>query len=325
MDVTYVSAFYNIYDDLKDEYLNYFIKFVSQGFTTILYLDKELTDWKTKLSVYSNLTIIADKSFADLPLVQMFPIETTKLPEIRNKDTYGYLILMNSKVQFVYDAISVSKTDKMAWIDFGMMKLLKRHDSVFSKLRSVTIPDDKILMPGCTPQNPVNFNHVHWRFCGSLFFGKKAIIEDFYNLNQAYMLTLQNQKILTWEVNVWAWLEINHNWKIDYYNANHNDSIINIPKEYISIVASLTSIPSRFDKCKLVIDSLINQVEHIYLNLCSEYRRFSGTFSNDNIPLYFLKDEPYKSKMTITFGKDYGPATKYLGSLEYISKLSELS
>jgi hypothetical protein len=231
MEVTYVSAFYNIYDDLKDEYLNYFIKFVSQGFTTILYLDKELTDWKDKLSSYSNLTIVSDKSFADLPLVKMFPQETTKLPEIRNKtkDTYGYLILMNSKIQFVYDALTIAKTDNLAWIDFGMMKLLKRHDSVFSKLRAVTVPADKILMPGCTPQNAVNFNHVHWRFCGSLFFGKKAIIEDFYNLNQTFMITLQSQQILTWEVNVWALAEAEKPIIFKWYKGDHNDEIVNFP------------------------------------------------------------------------------------------------
>jgi muramoyltetrapeptide carboxypeptidase len=95
--------------------------------------------------------------------------------------------------------------------------------------------------------------------------------------------------------------------------------MLKIPMEYISVVASLTSIPSRFENCKLVIDSLINQTDHIYLNLCSVYSRFNRfnrfddnkKFDINNIgetlPICLLTEEPYKSKLTITFGEDFGP------------------
>jgi len=230
-DVTYVSAFYNIYDALKDEYLEYFTKFLEQGFPTILFLDISLTEWAKRLSSYSNLKIIQNKNFADLPLVTQFPESTTKLPEHRNtkKDTYGYLILMNSKIQFVYDAVTIAQTNNLAWFDFGMMKLIKHPKILFSKLQNVTVPEDKVLMPGCTPQNKVNFNNVHWRFCGSLFFGNKTTIDKFYTLNQAYMQTLQAQKVLTWEVNVWALIEHDNPTLYKWYKSDHNDEIVNFP------------------------------------------------------------------------------------------------
>lgn len=230
-DVTYVSAFYNIYDALKHEYLEYFTKFLEQGFPTILFLDISLTEWANRLSSYSNLTIVQNKTFADLPLVTQFPESTTKLPENRNptKDTYGYLILMNSKIQFVYDAIPLAQTNNLAWLDFGMMKLIKHPKIMYSKLQNVTVTEDKVLMPGCTPQNKVNFNNVHWRFCGSLFFGNKTTIDKFYTLNQAYMQTLQAQKVLTWEVNVWALIEHDNPTLYKWYKGDHNDEIVNFP------------------------------------------------------------------------------------------------
>ena len=89
---------------------------------------------------------------------------------------------------------------------------------------------------------------------------------------------------------------------------------MNIPSEYISVVASFTTIPSRINYCNLVIDSLINQVNHIYISICNNYRRF-GIFNT--IP-EFLFNEPYKSKVTIVYSNDYGSPTKYIGPLHKI-------
>lgn len=81
------------------------------------------------------------------------------------------------------------------------------------------------------------------------------------------------------------------------------------------VVASLTTIPSRIDNwCKNTIDSLLNQVDHIYLGLAKHYRRFN---TGIEIPPYLL-ESPYKEKVTAVFGEDFGPATKYLGSLSAI-------
>lgn len=81
------------------------------------------------------------------------------------------------------------------------------------------------------------------------------------------------------------------------------------------VVASLTTIPSRIDNwCKNTIDSLIDQVDHIYLGLATYYKRFK---TGIDIPAYLL-EAPYKDKVTVVFGEDKGPATKYLGSLSAI-------
>jgi hypothetical protein len=79
-------------------------------------------------------------------------------------------------------------------------------------------------------------------------------------------------------------------------------------------VATLTTIPSRINnECILAINSLLNQVDQIYLSVCTSYQRFP----NIKIPDIFFQ-EPYFSKVTIVYNNDYGSATKYLGSLNQL-------
>jgi hypothetical protein len=81
------------------------------------------------------------------------------------------------------------------------------------------------------------------------------------------------------------------------------------------VVASLTTIPSRIDTwCKNTIDSIIDQVDHVYVGVATHYRRFN---TGIEIPTIY-NEEPYKGRVTFVFGEDKGPATKYLGSLSVI-------
>ena len=229
MDVTYVSAYYNIYTKQKDDYLDYYTKFLDTGFPSILFLDNTIPEWAEKLSKYPNLTIISENTFSDIPLTKQFPKETTKLPESRNKekDTYEYIVLMNCKIYFLNEAIKHCSTEKMAWVDFGMHKLFKKPDDAYRRLLQVQINDTQILIPGCVEINKVSLNHVNWRFCGTLFFGKKQAIEQFYKVTTEVLETLKNQ--ITWEVNVWALAEQKHPGLFEWYKGDHNDSLVSFP------------------------------------------------------------------------------------------------
>lgn len=80
------------------------------------------------------------------------------------------------------------------------------------------------------------------------------------------------------------------------------------PKIYIS----MSTIPSRIDFLKPVLESLLNQVippSHIYINVPLKYKRF-------NTPLVipdWLEKLPTVSLYKID--NDYGPGTKFIGSL----------
>jgi hypothetical protein len=78
------------------------------------------------------------------------------------------------------------------------------------------------------------------------------------------------------------------------------------------IIISLTTIPSRINKIEPVIDSLCSQILKpylIYINIPKKYNRFSEC---PEIPS-FLK---FNKKVRINYiDTDYGPATKFIGSL----------
>jgi hypothetical protein len=135
------------------------------------------------------------------------------------------MILMNSKVQFVKDAAAIATTDTLAWVDFGMMKLIRDPDSFFAKLNTIYIPS-KIVLPGCVEKGDVSLDRVHWRFAGTLFFSSKKTITAFHELNNAFLKDLARKNIITWEVNVWALLEHMNPSTIQWYMSDHNDRLV---------------------------------------------------------------------------------------------------
>lgn len=80
-----------------------------------------------------------------------------------------------------------------------------------------------------------------------------------------------------------------------------------------NIYISLSTIPSRIKNLKPVLNSLLNQSlrpTKIYINIPHSYKRFKNTKivipdfikNNNNVEIYYVK-------------QDYGPATKFIGSL----------
>jgi hypothetical protein len=73
----------------------------------------------------------------------------------------------------------------------------------------------------------------YWRFCGGFFLADKESFLEFHDLFfDKYPDFLRQHKRLIWEVNYWAWLEHECGWSPNWYAADHNDSIINIPLEF---------------------------------------------------------------------------------------------
>jgi len=86
------------------------------------------------------------------------------------------------------------------------------------------------------------------------------------------------------------------------------------------VIACLTTIPPRInDECRLTIDSLLHQVDRIFLCVSHEYQRFGKM---ETIPSYLL-EEPYCYKVKVIIHPDYGSASKYIGALEEIVNLDE--
>ena len=86
-----------------------------------------------------------------------------------------------------------------------------------------------LIIPGCVDIAPFDcFQHIWWRFCGGVFVGDKDSLVEFYRIFFDVYENVTGVSGLTWEVNVWAYLElltlIHPTWKY----ADHNDSILRV-------------------------------------------------------------------------------------------------
>ena len=328
MSVTFVTAFIDLNEDRSndksvDTCFNHFQTLLKSGIPIIAFLSKK---FENRVQQAANLhTVYID--FEDLDMYKRLNEIQCDLPQNRTTyhDTKNFLILMNSKIEFVKRALDIDpfKTEHFAWIDFSICHVFHNINNSLNYLKMLANCRLKpcLLFPGCWPKGTgiqSAYNAVNWRFCGGFFIGDKQAMLNFYNTYMENMpKIMEGRKTLVWEVNMWAILEHDYGWSPTWFDARHNDSIIRIPARFISVVASLTTIPSRIDSsCKAAIDSLLNQVDHVYLSVANVYKRFSAEIQ---IPKY-LEEESYRSQVTVVKGDDKGPATKYLGALHVIPK-----
>ena len=80
------------------------------------------------------------------------------------------------------------------------------------------------------------------------------------------------------------------------------------------ITICLTAIPSRINNLESVLSSLVNQSvkpDKIYINIPKKYHRFKEKFK---VPS-FIKKKFNDIVEVFYLDKDYGPSTKFIGSL----------
>lgn len=251
MTITFVTSWFDIYKDYicdnktKEWRLEYFKQILSTGINICIYISPEYKEDIEELS----------RQFENLKLMQIMKLEETtaykccegiilSLPQNRNekKDTFEYMVLMNSKFDFTADAGRKNpfNTTHFAWIDFSISYMFRNKDKTLTYLKYLSECDFKEKMfyiPGCVSkyngENVDKFmNNVLWRFCGTLFFLDR---ETLISLNPVYYKAfrdfLMKHKRMTWEVNFWALLETDGHWYPTWYSADHNDKILYLPSE----------------------------------------------------------------------------------------------
>jgi hypothetical protein len=99
---------------------------------------------------------------------------TYSLPTQRTveKDTKNFLILMNSKLEFLKRAADATDSTHYAWIDFSIFHVIKEglETSAYLKMLAATpLQNTCLLIPGCVDKYLPPFTKISWRFCGDLF------------------------------------------------------------------------------------------------------------------------------------------------------------
>jgi hypothetical protein len=324
MPTTFVTAFLNLGEDRSkdksvEKCFSLFAQLVATGINLHLFLSKSYKDIYDELIGSPTNVVIEYIELNELDIYREVQNTPYGLPQIRTEhhDTRNFMILMNGKIEFVHRAMKTRDSTHYAWIDFSLFHVIKdvKGTSAYLTMLGSSALKDGLYMPGCWGPGEPSFASVCWRFCGGFFIGDKHSLETFYTSTHSLFNSIIYIKGLAWEVNIWAWLEHIGHLNCKWYKADHNDSIVRVPTEAFKVVASLTTIPPRESECRLAIDSILGQVDHIYISVSHEYKRF-GPWT----PPAYLQEEPYKSKVTLQFGEDRGPATKYVGALGIIPK-----
>jgi hypothetical protein len=240
MTTTFVSAFISLdesrpVDKSVDRYFNLFNQLQWTGIRIHLFLSP---NYRGKVTLTNGII-----EYISLKELNAYKNAPSGLPEYRNAlhDTRNFLILMNSKVELVKRAMDsqMHSSTHFGWIDFGICHMFRTLPSSLTQIRQLgktALPTPCMLIPGCWNQQEVALSHVSWRFCGSLFIGDRASIEEFHQRHTQVYPTLPH---LTWEVNVWAHME-SLGWSPTWYKADHDDSIVWTP-----YTSGIVRVPSK--------------------------------------------------------------------------------
>jgi hypothetical protein len=125
------------------------------------------------------------------------------------------------------------ETPYLAWIDFGILYVLREPATSLARLPLLAasppaLPKGNLFASINAGSHDQLFDRICWRFAGGFFLFDKDCIQHFYD---AYCQALKEiRPALSWEVNVWAWMERNGRFNFDTYYGNHDDTmLVNIP------------------------------------------------------------------------------------------------
>ena len=227
----YVTCYYDIYGKPErfEEYLALFYALGHSGLPIVLF-----TDMPDRFNGFPESVIVRYLSLADCELYQMGMNYQGELPGNRSveKDTKEFFSLMNTKMELVKKAKEQFPGQKQyAWIDFGILKIVKNRERVLKKLKQIEESTyTKVMIPGCWAfGRTFSVNAIHWRFCGGFFVMPSEHVERFFEHSKCVLKDFCTMPMyrLTWETNVWTIIEnCAEKDNIGWYFADHNDTMI---------------------------------------------------------------------------------------------------
>ena len=250
-----VTAYYDLYGRPARfwEYFDLFYEVAASGLSIVLFTSPDLI---RRFRFLPPTVHLVSLPLEDCELYSMAMAYCGELPSGRTpeKDTREFFALMNTKIEFVKRARAMYPTKTghaWMWLDYGIMKIMKRPEDVLEKLRaleSTVVPPKNMLLPGCwgMGQHAFRVDQINWRFCGGFFVIPDDFVDRFYDHSRCVLrdFCTQSQYKLTWETNVWAIIEAcaEDRDRMQWYAADHDDRMILLcPSEKIEDAAHATA------------------------------------------------------------------------------------
>jgi hypothetical protein len=250
--ITFVTAYMTIYDQPyqnKDQSWRFaqFEKLCQTGISLAVFCsrDAEPAFREEVVAKYPNVLLFEAMDLCETQTYQTFMTvakdHEIAMPNTRcvEKDTQEYMLLMNSKTEFLHRVIQNNPfgSTHFAWIDFSIFYIFRGREALCQKiLRDMSqrvMAPRFITMPGCWGKEHVFedrlMNDLCWRFCGGFFVGSADLMSGFHaKFVEHFEGFLREKKRLIWEVNFWAYLELKHGLSMLWFSADHNERMIEI-------------------------------------------------------------------------------------------------
>ena len=267
--ITFVTAYMTIYDQPyqnKDQTWRFtqFEKLCQTGISIAVFCsrDAEPAFREEILAKYPNVLLFDTIDLCETQTYKTFMTvakdHDIEMPNTRcvEKDTREYMLLMNSKTEFLHRVIQDNPfgSTHFAWIDFSIFYIFRGREALCQKiLRDMSqrvMSPRFITMPGCWGKDHVFedrlMNDICWRFCGGYFAGSADLLLEFHvKFVEHFEGFLREHKRLIWEVNFWAYLELKHGLSIVWFSADHNERMLEIDAGFTSdVLANQSSFSS---------------------------------------------------------------------------------
>jgi hypothetical protein len=237
-NITYVTALYDIQtpDTRSHSSFTQRLKYLEELFLLniqiVAFIDPSYKEFIDS-SLYPNVTFIY-RELNSFFIYSELTRSNLNLPGSRNtgKDTKEFLSLMNTKIEFVKEAMSFCETEYIAWIDGSIYHIVNNKEKVKEGLEKRWTRDVNVCIPGPNriSENETPFDslayRIHWIYCGGFFVCKRGYVEEFYRKTIEVLNTWKEKNCLTWEVNIWIDIEQKNRSTIFWVYGDHNDSML---------------------------------------------------------------------------------------------------
>lgn len=252
---TFVTAFIDLEEDRSktrspETCVEHFRHLVLTGIPIHLYVSPSYYSLVEPVISTAANVYVEKISLQELELYKDLSGQSYEIPGQRAdyKDTVHFMILMNAKTELVHTASCTNHfgTPQFAWIDFSIFHVIKDRETTQEWLRTLSLlelKDPGLYIPGCWQKGALEnrlFSQINWRFCGGFFLGDSESVTEFQKLYKEHFVNVTTSPVggLTWEVNFWHYLEMEHRWNPVWFQGDHNDTILQVPIRFFGAVCS---------------------------------------------------------------------------------------
>jgi hypothetical protein len=236
---TIVSAFISNVNTRKDRTIEKYIEYgkvlLQTKIQKIIFIDEiifnELKNYSNELTYLIPIKKESMYLYKYKKLITNFNLNSTS-PE---KDSFEYMVTMCSKTEWITKAIELNyfNSRNFIWIDFGIKHIFNCDDNEFiKKIENINNKIYKKIRIGSIWNPNIQYygdiyKDIQWYFAGGVFGGDiKSLLLFSEKTKEMCIKIIQEKNTIMWEVNIWYLIYKEIPELFDYYNCDHNSSLV---------------------------------------------------------------------------------------------------